>query len=36
MRGGRTIVVQVKRYSKKIGLKAVQKIVSAKSYYNAY
>lgn len=31
----RTIVVQVKRYKKKVGLKAVQEIVSAKSYYKA-
>ena len=32
---GRTIVVQVKRYKKKVGLKAVQEIASAKSYYKA-
>ncbi|MDP1418567.1 restriction endonuclease [Peribacillus simplex] len=32
---GKTIVVQAKRYSKKVGLKAVQEIVSAKSYYKA-
>jgi restriction system protein len=31
----KTIVVQAKRYSKKVGLKAVQEIVSAKSYYKA-
>ncbi|MEY9870455.1 HJR/Mrr/RecB family endonuclease [Peribacillus sp. B2I2] len=30
---GKTIVVQAKRYSKKVGLKAVQEVVSAKSYY---
>lgn len=29
------IVVQVKRYKKKVGLKAVQEIVSAKDHYNA-
>ncbi|MFZ0579232.1 MAG: restriction endonuclease [Psychrobacillus psychrotolerans] len=29
------IVVQAKRYNKKVGLKAVQEIVSAKSYYGA-
>lgn len=29
------IVVQAKRYKKKVGLKAVQEIVSAKSHYNA-
>ncbi|WP_260398072.1 restriction endonuclease [Peribacillus simplex] len=32
---GKTIVVQAKRYKNKVGLKAVQEIVSAKSYYNA-
>lgn len=32
---GKRIVVQAKRYSKKVGLKAVQEIVSAKSYYKA-
>ncbi|MCK2018837.1 restriction endonuclease [Peribacillus frigoritolerans] len=32
---GKKIVVQAKRYSKKVGLKAVQEIVSAKSYYKA-
>lgn len=32
---GRTIVVQAKRYSKKVGVRAVQEIVSAKSYYKA-
>jgi restriction system protein len=30
-----TIVVQAKRYKKKVGLKAVQEIVSAKSHYGA-
>ena len=30
-----TIVVQAKRYSKKVGVRAVQEIVSAKSYYGA-
>lgn len=34
-RGGKTIVVQAKRYTNKVGLTAVQEIVSAKSYYNA-
>nr|WP_212118384.1 restriction endonuclease [Niallia circulans] len=29
------IVVQAKRYKKKVGLKAVQEVVSAKSYYQA-
>lgn len=29
------IVVQAKRYKKKVGVKAVQEIVSAKNYYNA-
>jgi restriction system protein len=29
------IVVQAKRYKKKVGLKAVQEIVSAKTYYKA-
>ncbi|MGE7639620.1 restriction endonuclease [Peribacillus frigoritolerans] len=32
---GKTIVVQAKRYSKKVGVRAVQEIVSAKSYYKA-
>ncbi len=29
------IIVQAKRYKKKVGLKAVQEVVSAKSYYKA-
>lgn len=29
------IVVQAKRYKRKVGIKAVQEIVSAKNYYNA-
>ncbi len=29
------IVMQAKRYKKKVGLKAVQEVVSAKNYYNA-
>ncbi len=29
------IVVQAKRYKKKVGLKAVQEVVSAKNYYKA-
>jgi len=29
------VVVQAKRYNKKVGLKAVQEIVSAKGHYNA-
>ncbi|TKH08511.1 restriction endonuclease [Peribacillus simplex] len=32
---GKKIVVQAKRYSKKVGVRAVQEIVSAKSYYKA-
>lgn len=32
---GRKIVVQAKRYKKNVGVKAVQEIVSAKSYYKA-
>ncbi|MED3759697.1 restriction endonuclease [Peribacillus frigoritolerans] len=32
---GKRIVVQAKRYSKKVGVRAVQEIVSAKSYYKA-
>lgn len=32
---GKKIAVQVKRYKNKVGLKAVQEIVSAKSFYGA-
>ncbi|WP_336865282.1 restriction endonuclease [Peribacillus frigoritolerans] len=32
---GKRIVVQAKRYGKKVGVRAVQEIVSAKSYYKA-
>ena len=32
---GKKIVVQAKRYSKDVGIKAVQEVIGAKSYYNA-
>jgi len=32
---GATIVVQVKRYAKNVGVKAVQEVVGAKEYYHA-
>ncbi|MGD7008259.1 restriction endonuclease [Metabacillus sp. 84] len=32
---GKTIIVQAKRYKNKVGLKAVQEIVSAKNIYHA-
>lgn len=35
IKGGYTIVVQVKRYSKNIGVSAIQEIVSAKPLYQA-
>ena len=34
-KSGKRIVVQAKRYKKNVGVKAVQEIASAKSYYNA-
>ncbi|WP_226036119.1 restriction endonuclease [Aquibacillus saliphilus] len=32
---GKKIIVQAKRYKKNVGIKAIQEIVSAKSYYKA-
>ncbi|WP_413306410.1 restriction endonuclease [Bacillus sp. 1P10SD] len=32
---GKKIVVQAKRYSKEVGIKAVQEVIGAKSYYSA-
>jgi restriction system protein len=34
-KGGKKIVVQAKRYSKDVGIKAVQEVMGAKSYYKA-
>jgi restriction system protein len=31
--GGKKVVVQAKRYSKDVGIKAVQEVIGAKSYY---
>lgn len=35
LEGNERIVIQAKRYSSKVGIKAVQEISSAKGYYNA-
>lgn len=35
LEGKERIVIQAKRYSSKVGIKAVQEISSAKGYYNA-
>lgn len=32
---GKKVVVQAKRYSKNVGIKAVQEVIAAKNYYNA-
>lgn len=34
-KNGQKIVVQAKRYSKPVGIKAIQEVAAAKSYYNA-
>ncbi|MEH7511593.1 restriction endonuclease [Gottfriedia acidiceleris] len=36
LEGNERVVVQAKRYKNKVGIKAVQEINSAKSYYNAH
>ena len=32
---GETIVVQAKRYGSSVGIKAIQEVIGARSYYNA-
>ncbi|MCL6573586.1 MAG: restriction endonuclease, partial [Bacillus sp. (in: Bacteria)] len=34
-KGAKKVVVQAKRYSKDVGIKAVQEVIGAKSYYTA-
>jgi restriction system protein len=35
-KGGKKVVVQAKRHSKDVGIKAVQEVIGAKSYYSAH